>query len=59
MVLTKESGKNIMLMSLTTTWVVCLRADNIECVHFKLVLSINLTQPNKAAASLWKHAVKD
>ena len=62
MVLTKEAGKPIMPMFLATTWVVCLRADNIECIHFKLVMlvqSIKLAQPNKAVASFWRHAVKD
>eukprot|EP00957_Ditylum_brightwellii_P166470 12671506-Ditylum_brightwellii.AAC.1 len=62
MVLTEEAGKPIMLMSLTIKWVVCLRTDNIECIHFKLVTlvqSIKLTHPNKAVASVWRHAVKD
>eukprot|EP00957_Ditylum_brightwellii_P139758 10650346-Ditylum_brightwellii.AAC.1 len=62
MVLTKEAGKSIMLMSLTSTWGIILRADNIECIHFNLVMivrSIKLTHPNKVVASLWRHAVKD
>eukprot|EP00957_Ditylum_brightwellii_P007095 538542-Ditylum_brightwellii.AAC.1 len=62
MVLTKKAGKPIMLMSITSTWGIILRADNIECICFYLVLlahSIKLTLPNKAVASLWRHVVED